>query len=300
MSASTPRRLGLYIPWGLFALFCLGWTGYWFFAKDAGVRAIDAAIARAAQDGVAAGYGSVRASGYPLRLTLTLTDAHLTLPAPALRFDAKELPVSINLSNPRHVIAGFVEGLSWRDGAGRKHTLTAVEAQLSMRVDDAGGLARFSLDLKEAHIDNEGGPYTRIGELMVHLRPDPRDATDAQLVVDASIWGGPTPFAALNAVSPFTAFRLAAAVTDYESLATRTPLRSWRGALRVERLDVTYAGTRVTGEGALDRDAAFRPVGRLTLRPEGAAPVDLVAGDGWWTFAGLRVAPARPLYSAPP
>lgn len=294
------KRLGLYVPWALFVIVCVGWTIYWFGAKDAAVKALDAAVTRAAGDGIEAGYGGVRASGYPLRLTLTLTDAYVALPTPRVRIDAPTLPVSINLSNPRHVMIGLAEGLRWESEDRVVHRMSADSGQMSVRVDGGGGLARVSLDLEKARVTHTNGDPTAIGKLLLHVRPDVRRAADAQLVVDATDWAGPTPFAALNAAGPFAHFRAAAVVTDYASLATKTPLGSWTGALRIERLDVGYAGTAVTGAGDLDLDAEYRAAGALRLTPAGGAPVELRAGDGWWTFAGLRVAPAKPLYVPPP
>ncbi len=298
--STSPRRLGLYVPWALFALFCLCWTGYWLYAKDAAVKALDAAIANGGAHGVEASYGDVRAGGFPLRLTLTLTDARAATRMPALQIAAAALPVSINLSNPRHLIVGLAGGLRWTGESGAAQVLTTARGDLSIRVTSDGALARFSLDLEGAEITRAGAAATKIGKLLVHLRPDPRRAADAQLIVDAADWSGPTPFAALNGLSPFAHFRAAVAVTDYATLGTAQPLQTWSGALRVERFDVGYAGTQVTGDGALDLDALYRPVGTLTLTPAGAQPVALVAGEGWWTFAGLRVAPAKPLYAPSP
>ncbi len=98
MSAKR-RRLGLYVPWALFALFCLAWTGYWFVAKDTALKALDAQVARANAAGAKAGYFRARANGYPLRLTLVLEGVGVKL-TPTLSFNAKTLPISVNLSNP--------------------------------------------------------------------------------------------------------------------------------------------------------------------------------------------------------
>ena len=86
--------------------------------------------------------------------------------------------------------------------------------------------------------------------------------------------------------------------TDSATLASRNPLRTWTGMLRVERFDIGYAQTQVTGDGDLKLDAAHRPEGVLHLTPAGAQPIELRAANGWWTFAGLRMAQARPLYSS--
>lgn len=295
--APRPRRLGLYIPWAIFALICVAWTAYWFMARDAAIRALESAVERANAAGVNAGYGGLRAGGYPLRLTLTLEDAHAD-PAPGIAFTAARLPVSINLSNPRHIIVGLGDGLHWRTNDG-DHAMTVQRGELSIRLDD-GGLARLSLDLDGARVVHDATAVTDIAKLLVHVRPDPRARADQQLVIEADDWRGPTPFAALSPLTPFTHFRAAIVVTESASLISRTPLASWDGALRIERLDVAWADARVVGDGTLDLDGAHRPAGALQLTPTGGQPVELRAANGWWTLAGLRVAQAKPLYSDAP
>lgn len=292
-------RLGLLIPWALFVAFCIGWTAYWFTAKDTAIKALDAGIARAKVYGADAGYGRVRAGGYPLHLTLTLTDAHLSLAR--VRIDAAQLPVSVNLSNPRHIIVGLADGLRWEREDRVVHRLATKRGEMSARLAADGALARLSLDMEGARVTHGmSEEATTIGKLLVHLRPDPRHEADAQLVVDAGDWAGPTPFAALNAAGPFSVFRAALVLTDYATLASQTPAQTWTGALRIERVDVTYAGAKVSGDGLLDLDDQYRVTGDLKLTPEGGTPVTLAAADGWWTFAGLRVAPAKPLYTPSP
>lgn len=299
-----PNRLGLYLPWALFLLLCAGWSAYWFIAKDAAIRATDAAIARVNAAGGEAGYASLRAGGFPLRLTLTLEEARLA-PSPDLSFGAKRLPVSVNLTNPRHIIVGLADGFSWRTADGAVHTATMEHGDMSLRLNADNGLARASLDLRKAHIQHSAPGYsiaaplaTEIGQLLLHVRPDPRSAADSQLIVDATDWRGLTPFAALNDLGPFGHFRAAVVATESASLVSRTPLRTWTGALRIEKFDVAYGDAAVTGDGLLDLDAAHRPEGVLRFTPQGLpAPVELRAAGGWWTLAGLRVAAAKPLYS---
>jgi hypothetical protein len=303
-----PNRLGLYVPWAVFLLICAGWCAYWFVAKDAAIRALASGAARVEAAGGTASYAGVRASGFPLRLTLTLDDARFA-PTPALAFEAARLPVSVNLTNPRHIIVGLADGFSWTTGDGARHTMTMRRGDMSLRLGPNNALARASLDLQGASVSH-GWPTgvqfpeplppitTTIGALLVHVRPDPRSAADAQIIIDATDWQGLTPFAALNDLGPFGHFRTAVVATESASLVSRTPLRTWTGSLRIERFDVAYSDAAVTGDGVLTLDAAHRPDGVLRFTPAGIpAPVELRASDGWWTLAGLRVAAARPLYS---
>lgn len=295
--SAKPRRLGLYLPWALFVLFCLAWTGYWFVAKDAALKALDAQIARANAAGMDAGFSRVNASGFPLHLTLTMEEVRAT-PLPFLRVEARRLPLSINLSNPRHLILGLSDGVRWTTPDGVAHDVQATKGEMSVRFDGGGALTRASLDLAGVRVAHGSGLPTEIEKLLIHVRPDPRSAVDSQIVLETTNWTGPTPFAALNDLAPFPHFNAAVVATNSATLASSNPLRTWTGALRVERFDVAYAQTQVTGDGELKLDAAHRPDGVLHITPAGAQRVDLLAGSGWWTFAGLRVAQAKPLYSS--
>jgi hypothetical protein len=289
---TRPRRLGLYMPWTLFALICVGWTAYWFVARDTALRALDASIARTQALGFEAGYANVRSSGYPLRLTLTLDRLRLADAPVGSYVGANDLAISVNLSNPRHLILGSKD-IAWSI-EGMNHMMSAKGAQASLRFLPDGSLARASLDVSDAHVEHHGEwvslPPTTIGKLLVHIRPDPRNAADSQLVIEAENWRGPTPVAALNALAPYQHFRAAVVVTDSATLASRTPLASWKGRLRIERFDVASARGAFAGEGDLALDAARRPEGALR-----AGPLTLRAADGWWTLDGQRVAEARPV-----
>lgn len=295
MTSPAPRRLGLYIPWALFALACFGWRAYWFAAKDAAVKALAAQVTRADAAGLDAGYTRVDAGGFPLHLTLTMQDAHVT-PFPHLRIAAARLPLSVNLSNPRHLILGLADGVTWTTSDGVNHKLDAAKAEASVRFGADNKLARASLAVEDARIAHGSTAPTRIGTLLIHVRPDPRNGADAQVVVDAEGWDGPTPFAALDGLSPYAHFRAAVVATDAGSLISRKPLQTWTGALRIESLDVA-AAAQVSGTGDLRLDAAHRPAGALHLTPTSGPPMTLLAENGWWTLAGVRLAASRPLYS---
>lgn len=288
-------RLGLWIPWALFVAACIAWTAYWFAARDGAHKALEAALARARTAGVEAHYDGVRDSGFPLHLTLTFEN--LRIDAPTISAVAARLPVSINLSNPQHLIVGLANGFSWRTHDGVTHELRTRTGEMSIRMTSARKLARLSLDLADAQVDHGGGERTDIGKLLLHVRPDPRNGADAQLVIEAQNWRGATPFPALDPLGPYPRFRVAAVVTQSATLASHAPLRSWTGALRIERFDIAYSGGAVIGDGQLSLDAAHRPSGVLRLQPQGRQIVELRSSDGWWTLAGLRVAAVKPLYS---
>jgi len=288
------QRLGLYVPWGLFLIACIGWTVFWFQAKDAAIKRLDVAIVQAKARGVEAGYAQVNASGYPLHLTLTLRDAHLQL-APLPRLDATILPVSVNLVDPSHLIIDLKDGFRWTGGDGVSHLIDPVRGAMSVHWRGAE-LTRVSLDL-------EGAPTKT---LLVHVRPDARTPDALQVAVDVE---GSKASSALRA----------GVVIDHVGLLREIhggdPLGPWidaGGRAKVEVLDIRLQGTTLTGSGSFSLDGQRRPAGEATLKAEGemlavlavlgtldgSGAATLIAKDGQWRLGRLEY-PAKPLYALP-
>lgn len=299
MSGAAPRRLGLIIPWSLFAVACIAWTAFWFVAKDQAIKRLDAAIVSAKARGVDAGYESVRASGYPLHLKLTLTNAHVAM-APLPRFDAAKLPVAINLVDPSHLIIDLKDGVRWTGRDGAVHTVDPVRGAMSVHWKD-GALTRVSLDL-------EGAPTKK---LLAHLRPDPRTPNAWQVAVD------------VEGADNGETLRAGVVIDHTDALhatASDDPLGAWvdrGGRATVEALEMNWQGATMSGTGAFGLDAQRRPEGAVTLKAEGQSATVLAllgaldpgevntatlrAKDGVWRL-GQATHPAKPLYvlSSPP
>lgn len=293
--SARPRRLGLYVPWGLFFLACLGWTLYWHVFKHEVEKAWAGAGANVSSMGGELKARSYRFSGFPLHLTMTLEDVALRTRG-GVRIETSRLPVSVNLVNPRHIIIGVVAPLKVTDAGGRAQTATAESGQMSIRFDRSRTLQRLSLVLKGARV-TDGATTTSAGAFALHLRPDPRSARDYQLLVDATDWRGDGPVAGFGALCPCTHVRAGAVFGVTGAARPFTP--DWRGPLKLDWFDVATKAGAFTGNGALKLDAARRPEGALSVAAAGAAPVELKAANGWWTIAGARVAPAGPVQVLP-
>ncbi|MBL8559722.1 MAG: DUF2125 domain-containing protein [Hyphomonadaceae bacterium] len=296
MSAAKPRRLGLIIPWALFALACAGWTAFWFSAKDHAIARLDSIIVAAKARGVDAHYDGVRASGFPLHLKLNLANVRVSTAVLPL-VEARTLPVAINLVDPSHVIVDLKDGVRWTGRDGVAHLLDPVRGALSLHWDDA--------TLKRASLDLEGAPTRK---LLAHLRPDPRAANAFQLAL------------VLEGVDD-EALR-AGMVIDHADVLLRSdisvdPLKPWidsGGRVRVEAIDLRWKGATLTGSGDFALDARRRPEGAVQLKAEGdsvavltllgaldpaaADTATLSAQDGVWRL-GQATHPVAPLYDLP-
>lgn len=283
-------RLGLIVPWTLFFLACIGWTAFWFKAKDMAIARLDAAIVQAKDRGIEAGYAKVRASGYPLHLTLTLEDAHAQM-APLPQFDFVNLPISVNLVDPSHLIIDLKDGVRWTGRDGTSHVIDPVRGAMSVHWQN-NALTRVSLDL-------EGAPTKK---MLVHVRPDTRTPDALQVAIDIE---GNEAASALRA----------GVVVDHAALLAQArggdPLKPWidtGGRARVELLEIRTQGATMTGDGEFRLDALRRPEGAANLKVSEAPALALVgaltaestttlsAKDGQWRLGKLAY-PAKPLYA---
>ena len=93
-AARKPRRLGLYIPWGLAAILAIAWSVAWLVLAHETGRRIDAGAAALRAAGWQASWGARQVGGYPFRLDADFTDLKLADPsgwgvaAPMLKSEA--------------------------------------------------------------------------------------------------------------------------------------------------------------------------------------------------------------------
>lgn len=275
-------RWGLIVPWALFALIALGWFGYWTLLKDQAVKQIDAAIAQAQAKGLDAGYGSVSADGFPMRLSLRFKEVRYAPADAAWRVTAPLVSVHVNPTNPLHIIAGFDSAATLAGSGGSEHVFQAKTAALSVRVDTSGALQRISLELDGFALSRAGEaqPGSRIAKLVAHVRPDARSPGRLQLAADG---------AGVRLARPVTRFE--ALGQDIAELHLRGTLEAPPGALspdalivavtdgvlRLEGFGLTWGPTTLTGVGEIGLDPQHRPEGAL----------DVTIADPAATFAAL-------------
>jgi hypothetical protein len=117
-AARKPRRLGLYIPWGLAAILAVAWSVSWLWLAHETGRRIDAGAAGLRAAGWQASWDTRQVSGYPFRLDADFTNLKLADPSgwgvavPTLKSEAYVFA-------PTHWIIAAPAGLSFtRPGAG--------------------------------------------------------------------------------------------------------------------------------------------------------------------------------------
>ena len=110
-------RLGLYIPFGLLAVFMLGWSATWVWARGETVKRLDAGAVALRHAGYDLAWKDRRVGGYPFRLNVTLTEPSVrdhsgwALQAPRLEGQAF-------LHAPTHWIVAAPDGLTFNRPVG--------------------------------------------------------------------------------------------------------------------------------------------------------------------------------------
>ncbi len=313
-----PRRLGLYIPWGLAAILAIAWSLAWLWLAHESGRRIDAGAASLRAAGWQASWGSRRIGGYPFRLDAEFTDLKLADPSgwsvalPTLKAEAYVFA-------PTRWVAAAPNGLTFTRPAGGAVSVTARllrasvngwdkrPPNISLAADDvilttAAGAAPFWLtSAKSLQFDTRAAPDDQ-GEVWFGLAGG---AVSPDSWMGKVAGGGPVGITLDGVV--FRAGTLAG--PDWRDAA-----RNWThsgGGLDVRQLTLTAGRTSldarrgslaVDDNGALvgELDATLTEPGGLLpgLKSEnGETETQRLTFHGGWTWLGpLRIAPAPRLF----
>jgi len=107
-----PSRLRLYVAFGLFLVFVVGWSAAWIWVRGEARDRMDAGVAMLRQAGYEVAWKERGIGGYPFRLNITLTDAHIR-DRSGWALDAPSLEGQAFLHAPTHWIVAAPEGLSF-------------------------------------------------------------------------------------------------------------------------------------------------------------------------------------------
>jgi hypothetical protein len=283
---AKPKRLGLWIPWALFAAVILAWCGYWFAARSEAIRQINAAIEQERANGADIGVGAMTASGFPLRLSVRLSDAHYAPADRAWRLNSERIALNINLSNPSHLLIAPEAALQWTKTGGETLTIAPRAANMSVRFVQED-LARLSLLATDVTITDSRGPAksATLARFLMHARPDVRDDKALQIALEADDWVWGAAPAGFEGFGPRLQQVRAALSVEQRALLgqgqKKDPLSAWseKGArMQVETLQAQWGEVSVTGKGALGLDPARRPVGQIGFDfADAATTIDAVA-----------------------
>lgn len=261
MSGLGRLRLGLWVPWALFALAALGWFVYW--------RGLEARYAAQLRDLPGLSFQKLASEGFPFRLAFRAAQAGYAPAGLDLRLETGEAMIAVNPIDPRHLIIGAQSPLRIVRGDGTAAQIWGAPLVMSVRATPAG--AQIVAEAAKFKLALEGGAQAAAAaeQLTLGLRPDPRDPARRQASITADhLAMNPSPFG-LDALGP-TIARLQAMT----SFPADDPDRTYQ----VEGLAAEWGGARFSAVGTLSLDAQNRPDGALDLTvQEARAPLEALA-----------------------
>lgn len=107
-----PSRLGLYGPFVLLLIFVAVWSVGWFRARTEVVRRLDDGAAALQRAGYDIGWRERQVGGYPFRLDVTLTDAHLR-DRSGWALEAPKMEAEAFMHAPTHWVVAAPQGLTF-------------------------------------------------------------------------------------------------------------------------------------------------------------------------------------------
>lgn len=294
-----PRRLrlGLWIPWALFAVLVAGWLGYRGVVAREVIKQVDAAIAAHQDAGGQAGYSARKIAGFPLRLSVRFSGAFYAPADMTWRASCDPLELNINLSNPQHLLIRPLGAIQLAKTGAETVTIAPRSAQASVRFK-RGALERLSIVAESVTLtDNRGGPHnSTLGKLVLHARPDPRDATALQVPLELTDWVWPAPPKGFEGFGPRLASVRAGFVIAQSALLFQgkpdDPLGAWADAaaqMQIEQGDIVWGPAKAGVTGALHLDSRSRPEGALDVTwADPAKAIDALAQSSYLSSDAAR------------
>ncbi|AMJ61838.1 DUF2125 domain-containing protein [Bosea sp. PAMC 26642] len=276
--APTRRRsrFWLYAPFVLLALGAAAWAGFWFVVQGRVSTAVDAGLAREAQQGRNWTCGDRRIGGFPFRIEVRCAALALTSTrwGEAVRVQTGPAVVVGQIYTPGLVIAEITGPLQATLPEGRTLDLGWRGLQASL-VHDVGEPNRLSIVATEPTATltapGQAGEGWRAARLEMHLRRNPTlPAADQAVDLAIGLKGSALPAldSLLGIAEPGD--------VDIEATATQTEafklgfnpdaLESWRnggGQLQLTKLVSVKGASRVEATGQFLLDQTHRVSGQI-------------------------------------
>ena len=271
--ARKPRRFWLYAPFLLALLLAAAWGGVWLHLRGQAEKALDDGAARLRAEGYDVGWKSRAIAGFPMRLSVTLTEARIREPS-GWALAAPVLEAEARVHAPGHWLFAAPRGLTFTRPKGGPVTVTGQVIRASLRNLDASP-PNFSFEGVKLAFAPEAGalPFalSSAERVELHLRAAPGDKGSSLLrVADAkgrpgTLWGRIAGDQAIDIGWDLTLDHAAA----FKGASWPDAVRNWTaagGAAEVRQAGIT-AGPAVLGVQS----------GRLSVEADGRLRGDLRA-----------------------
>ena len=288
MPVRRVSRKGLYIPFLLFALACLGWTGFWFYARGKAIEVMDVWMAREARLGRTWTCPDRGVDGFPFRMRFSCQSPTFVSnePGRAGNGTLRAVDVTARVVDPRMLIANFSGPLTWTSAAGDSIQIDFGRARASYR-GAPGAIDQASLEVDELSamwrapgLEPQGLKAKRT-EVHVRRSPGASVGTDLALSADA------VEFPLLNALAGDNAPGEIRFQTSVAQLAPSPPrdwrqtLEAWRtagGEARIDQFKVAKGPFGLESKGTVRLDEFRRLEGAIEGQATGLLQVLARAG----------------------
>ncbi len=283
--ARSSTRLGLYLPFALFAIIVVAWSAFWFYARYRATEALDLWLGLEKTAGRLWTCDDRRIDGFPFRLQITCAKPTFTGP---VRGESGQ-PIQVQgvlggfaaealIYNPNHLLATLQSPLSVSASDGRSLDLTWQSLRASV-IGRQGALGEFSLEAKDiaAKLMQANEPVATAKGFELHLRQEPGAEPGtvdlASYLADASI---PLVDGLAGSRDPFRLeVQIRADKLNDIGVAENVPalLDAWRdagGKLQIGAVKLQKGPMALNATGQLGLDPAHYPTGQLDTTISGA------------------------------
>lgn len=283
----APRRMGLWVPWALFAALVVLWSIYWFALAIGARNELNRQAERFNKTGAQFFAQSIEIKGYPLHLAIEINGAQIVTADRLFRASTPQLVIHINLSNPNQAAVTFPAPVDFvRSDAPHRLTGQNLRAGFRLRGKTVTQAGIEGDDVRLDDLDPDGFDFTA-KHFVLNARPDPRGHGAWQVALSADNLGLGKPVRGLIPLGQEIA-RLNAALVLEKLQALRggrgeNPLARWReagGGLRVEALDLEWGAAKTNATGHISLDDTRRITGELTLNIASPARVLTLLATG--------------------
>jgi hypothetical protein len=300
-----PRRLGLYIPWGIAVVAAVGWSLAWLWLSNAEAAGMDAAVAKLRAAGWRVAWSERHIGGYPFRLDIDVTGLVVTDPSGWGLQVPGTLKSEAYAFAPTHLVFYVPD---------RRMTVTRpgdepIDVQAGvLRGSLSGvgeGVPNLALEGDDIHFAAVAGapalPLAAAKNLQFYTRPGPDDQGATYLSVDGGVAAPGSWLAALSAGGPVSlkTDAIFAHASAFAAPTWRAGVAAWAHAgagLDLQHLELTagpQSFSATSGRLSVGDDGFL--AGQLPLTARGQ-PLVLEFHDGGAWVGGARVAAAPRLF----
>jgi hypothetical protein len=292
VATPRPKRLmGLIGPFIIGAL-CVG--GYWLYWSQLAEQIETQVRAALAPSSLAA----LNVTGFPYRLTLEVTDLKLEGQG-GLAFAVSTLSATATPFNPRLWVLEGARGPVLTLPNGPARPLKATNLKASLRLEQDGGVERFSVTFDGLEALGEKGWRSRAG--FFHMMAQPKDNAILAVVADIKDLQLAQPLDGPGAILGQTIQHVFVSGPIDQAPALTRSVRAWRdsgGKMLIKAGELVWGPvslTKATGEISMSSTDTWQAtlMGQAALKPEGiainglSAPISLKLEDGRVSLSGL-------------